>query len=64
MYEIKYEQLIEHYDHMINTLEYDSMRSGGKAKLNAETLYHLHEMRSRYQKELIPAKKEVKKNGK
>jgi hypothetical protein len=63
MYEIKYEQLIENYDQMINTLEYDSMRSGGKAKLNAETLYHLHSMRSKY-KELIPAKKEVKKNGK
>jgi len=63
MYEIKYEQLIENYDQMINTLEYDSMRSGGKAKLNAETLYHLHSMRSKY-KALIPAKKEVKKNGK
>jgi hypothetical protein len=63
MYEIKYEQLIENYDQMINTLEYDSMRSGGKAKLNAETLYYLHTMRSKY-KELIPAKKEVKKNGK
>ena len=64
MYEINYTQLIENYDTMINTLEYDSMRSGGKAKLNAETLYHLHIMRSKYKELITPVKQEVKKNGK
>jgi len=63
MYEINYQQLLDNYDQMINTLEYDSMRSGGKAKLNADTLHHLYSMKSVYEKKLIPAKKEVKKNG-
>jgi hypothetical protein len=63
MYEINYNQLIQNYDQMINTLEYDSMRSGGKAKLNAETLFHLYTMKEKYQAKITPAKKEVKKNG-
>ena len=63
MYEINYQQLLDNYDQMINTLEYDSMRSGGKAKLNADTLHYLYSMKSVYEKKLIPAKKEVKKNG-
>lgn len=63
MYEINYNQLIQNYDQMINTLEYDSMRSGGKAKLNAETLFHLYAMKEKYQSKIAPAKKEVKKNG-
>ena len=64
MYEINYNQLIQNYDQMINTLEYDSMRSGGKAKLNAETLFHLYTMKEKYESNMVkPAKKEVKKNG-
>jgi hypothetical protein len=40
------------------------MRSGGKAKLNAETLFHLYTMKEKYESNMIkPAKKEVKKNG-
>lgn len=63
MYEIDYKKLLDNYDQMINTLEYDSMRSSGKAKLNADTLHHMYSMKSVYEKKLIPAKKEVKKNG-
>jgi len=64
MYEINYEQLIQNYNQMINTLEYDSMRSGGKAKLNAETLFYLYNMKEKYESNMVkPAKKEVKKNG-
>jgi len=50
---------------MIETLEYDSMRSAGKAKLNAEVLVGLHSLRDRYLKEIKarPAKKEVSDNG-
>lgn len=33
---------------MIETLEYDSMRSGGKAKLNAPVLANMHDLRDRY----------------
>lgn len=64
MYEINYEQLITNYNQMINTLEYDSMRSGGKAKLNADTLNNLYSMKAMYELKLKPAKQEVKKNGK
>jgi len=63
MYEIDYQKLLDNYNSMINTLEYDSMRSGGKAKLNAETLNNLYSMKAMYEEKLKPAKKEVKKNG-
>jgi hypothetical protein len=33
---------------MINTLEYDSMRSGGKVKINAQTLCNLIELEKHY----------------
>ncbi len=52
---------------MINTLEYDSMRSGGKAKLNADALANMLALRDRYAAKLktttAPVKKEVTKNG-
>jgi len=64
MYEINYKQLLSNYEQMINTLEYDSMRSGGKAKLNADTLNNLYTMKAMYEKNIKPAEKEVKKNGK
>ena len=64
MYEINYEQLLTNYNHMINTLEYDSKRSVGKAKLNADTLNSLYTMKGMYEKKIKPAEKEVKKNGK
>jgi len=63
MYEINYQQLLDNYNQMINTLEYDSMRSGGKAKLNADTLNNLYTMKAMYEAKLKPAKKEVNKNG-
>jgi hypothetical protein len=63
MYNIDYKQLLTNYDQMINTLEYDSMRSGGKAKLNADTLYYLYSLREKYEEKTKPTKKEVKKNG-
>ena len=47
---------------MINTLEYDSMRSAGKTKMNAQTLVNLHTLIDIYNKQnskAIPKKKEV-----
>jgi len=41
---------------MIETLEYDSMRSGGKAKLNAETLYYMHQLKKHYEDQLSKKK--------
>ena len=64
---IDYEQLIKNYKDMINTLEYDSMRSAGKAKLNADKLVHMHSLINHYTKiknsEKASPKKEIA-NGK
>ena len=34
---------------MINLLEYDAMRSSGKAKLNSQHLHSLYELKDRYE---------------
>ena len=41
MKDIDYGLLVDQLKSMINVLEYDSMRSAGKAKLNSQ---HLHSM--------------------
>jgi len=46
---------------MINTLEYDSMRSGGKAKINSTDLTNMHNLVERYQKELNNSSKQSPK---
>ena len=55
---IDYHKLVDNYDTMIETLEYDSQRSGGKAKLNASVLASMHDLRDRYAKKIkaIPIK--------
>lgn len=58
---IDIEALLNNYDEMINTLEYDSMRSAGKAKVNAEKLIHLHTLKERYTKVLNSKKATTKK---
>ena len=45
---IDYPHLVQNLDEMINTLEYDSSRSGGKAKLNCDRLYYLYSLKERY----------------
>jgi hypothetical protein len=62
--EINRTDLLENIETMINTLEYDSMRSAGKTKLNCSLLVDLHTLRDLYRKELknskpTPIKKEV-----
>ena len=58
--EINYDKLLENINEMINTLEYDSSRSGGKTKLNCDRLYYLYSLQQRYNSLLKP-KKEVNK---
>ena len=58
--EIDYDKLLENINEMINTLEYDSSRSGGKTKLNCDKLYFLYQLQQRYHSLLKP-KKEVSK---
>ena len=64
MYQIDYEKIISNYETVINTLEYDSMRSGGKAKLNCQVLSAMYKMKERYEKKILKPKptptKEVK----
>lgn len=58
---IDIEALLSNYDEMINTLEYDSMRSAGKAKVNAEKLVNLYTLKERYTKVLNSKKATTKK---
>ena len=60
MYQIDYDKVIKNFETVINTLEYDSMRSGGKAKLNVQTLHYLYEMRNRYVEMIKPKAKPTK----
>ena len=50
MRKIEYDKILENLNEMINALEFDSMRSGGKMKVNAETLVHLYTLKERYTK--------------
>lgn len=47
---IDIDALLNNYKEMINTLEYDSMRSAGKAKINSEKLIHMHSLVNHYTK--------------
>ena len=49
MREIDYEKLLANVKEMINTLEFDSMRSGGKCKINAQTMHYMLELEKHYQ---------------
>jgi hypothetical protein len=61
MREIDYEKLLANVKEMINTLEYDSMRSAGKSKLNAPTLVELYELEKCYQTKINSNKQPTKK---
>ena len=47
---IDYSHLINNLNEMINTLEYDSSRSGGKTKLNCDKLYYMYALKERNSK--------------
>jgi|TARA_R100000081_G_C4694067_1_gene104056 hypothetical protein len=59
--EIEYDKLLKNIEEMINTLEYDSSRSGGKTKLNCDKLYYLYSLQQRYNSLLKPKKEVTKK---
>jgi len=54
---IDYETLLENVVGMIGLLEYDSMRSAGKCKLNSNNLASLYKLKDRYEDKLAPATK-------
>ena len=49
MKEISYDALVENIDSMINLLEFDAMRSSGKAKLNSQHLHSLYFLKEKYE---------------
>ena len=57
MNDIDYVALISNLDKMINLLEYDSMRSPGKAKLNSQHLHSLYFLKEKYEEKIKPSKK-------
>ena len=56
--QIDVEKLRRNVDTMINTLEWDAMRSPGKTKQNCQDLVALYQLKARYAKPNTP-KKEV-----
>ena len=61
MREINKSEVLYNIDTMINTLEYDSMRSPGKTKVNAVLLVNLYTLKDIYIKELKNSKAAPKK---
>ena len=49
---VDYEVLLNNISEMIRLLEYDSMRSIGKAKLNAQHLHSLYYLKELYKNKL------------
>lgn len=46
---IDYDIILDNIDTMINLLEYDSMRSSGKMKLNSQHLHSLYYLKDKYE---------------
>ena len=61
MREIDYKVLIDKLDEMINLLEFDSMRSSGKCKLNSQHLHSLYFLKDRYENLISKKSPNVKK---
>ena len=59
--EIDYIQLLKNIKEMILLLEFDSMRSAGKAKLNSQHLHSLYFLKEKYE-EMIKNKKPKKED--
>ena len=56
---VEYDKLLDNVVKMINLLEYDSMRSSGKMKLNSQHLHSLYYLKEKYEAMINkPAKKE------
>ena len=63
---IDYEILLKNVTSMVNLLEFDAMRSSGKAKMNSQHLHSLYELEDRYSaivKAKPVSKPDVKKEG-
>ena len=61
MKQINYQDILDNAKSIINSLEYDCMRSGGKTKFNAATLNDLYTLVDRTEAKLTPVKKPLSK---
>ena len=61
MREINTELMLANIKEMINTLEYDSMRSAGKCKMNAPVLTDLLELEKHYEAKMNSKKQPTNK---
>ena len=65
---INYTTLLKNVEQMINLLEYDAMRSSGKAKVNVHSIHALYQLAERYHEMLtkpvepVVVKKQAKKD--
>lgn len=55
--EINYEALLSNIKEMIQVLEFDAMRSPGKAKMNSQHLHSLYYLKELYEVKLTPNNK-------
>ena len=63
LHEIEYEVLLDNIDRMINLLEFDSMRSSGKAKLNSQHLHSMYYLKEVYESKVKKPTPVKKKEG-
>lgn len=63
MHTIDKDMLASNIKQMINLLEYDAMRSPGKAKLNSQHLHSLYFLLDKYEGEAPKRKQTPKKEG-
>jgi hypothetical protein len=61
MNNIDYPQLLANLENMINLLEYDSLRSPGKAKMNCVNLVAMHSLKDTYIAQIETSKPTVTK---
>ena len=64
-HKVNYEMLLDNINNMIGLLEYDAMRSPGKAKMNSQHLHSLYFLKEKYEEKLkVKSKpKSPKKEG-
>ena len=56
---IDYTKLLKNVDEMIGLLEYDSMRSAGKCKMNSQHLHSLYFLKEKYESSMTAPKPSV-----
>lgn len=57
---IDYTKLLKNVDEMIGLLEYDSMRSAGKCKMNSQHLHSLYFLKDKYESNMEAPKPSIK----